>query len=54
MLKQQKKIAALYCRLSRDDEYQGDSMSIQHQKEYLSNYAKDNGYPHTEYYVDDG
>ena len=54
MLKQQNKIAALYCRLSRDDEYQGDSMSIQHQKEYLSNYAKDNGYPHTEYYVDDG
>ncbi len=54
MLKQQNKIAALYCRLSRDDEYQGDSMSIQHQKEYLLNYAKDNGYPHTEYYVDDG
>ena len=42
-LKQQDKITALYCRLSRDDEYNGDSMSIQNQKELLLKYANDNG-----------
>lgn len=31
------KITALYCRLSRDDELQGDSNSITHQKEILKN-----------------
>ena len=36
------KITALYCRLSRDDELQGDSNSIIHQKEILKKYAKDN------------
>ena len=30
-LKQQENITAIYCRLSKDDEYQGDSMSIQNQ-----------------------
>ena len=28
------KIDALYCRLSRDDELQGDSNSIKNQKQY--------------------
>ena len=37
------KITALYCRLSRDDELQGDSNSIIHQKEILKKYADDNG-----------
>ena len=36
------KITALYCRLSRDDELQGDSNSIIHQKEILKKYADDN------------
>ena len=54
MLKQQNKIAALYCRLSRDDEYSGESMSIQHQKDYLLRYAAENGYHNTAFYVDDG
>lgn len=33
-------ITALYERLSRDDELQGESNSISNQKEFLSNYAK--------------
>ena len=37
------KITALYCRLSRDDELQGDSNSIVNQKAILSKYAKENG-----------
>ena len=53
-LKQQDKITALYCRLSRDDEYNGDSMSIQNQKELLLKFANDNGYFNTEFFVDDG
>lgn len=53
-LKQQNKITALYCRLSRDDEYSGDSMSIQTQKTMLAQYAKDNGFENIQYFVDDG
>ena len=33
------KITALYCRLSRDDELEGDSNSIKNQKAILSKYA---------------
>lgn len=50
----QDKITALYCRLSRDDELQGDSNSIIHQKEILRKYAQDNGFRNTEFFVDDG
>ena len=52
--KQQMKITALYCRLSRDDEYSGDSASIQTQKAMLSQYAQERGFPNCEYFVDDG
>ena len=38
------KITALYCRLSRDDELQGDSNSIINQKAILQKYADDNGF----------
>ncbi len=48
------RITALYCRLSCDDEKQGDSNSIIHQKEILSKYAKDNGFPNAQFFVDDG
>ena len=48
------KITALYCRLSRDDDQQGDSNSIQNQKNILSKYAKENGFMNTKFYVDDG
>jgi len=48
------KITALYCRLSRDDESQGDSNSIKNQKTILQKYADDNGFTNTEFFVDDG
>ncbi len=55
MNRQSEKITALYCRLSRDDELQGDSNSIVNQKAILSKYAKDNGLDvNIQYFVDDG
>lgn len=48
------KVTALYCRLSRDDELQGDSNSIKNQKAILKKYAEDNGFRNIEYFVDDG
>lgn len=48
------KITALYCRLSRDDELQGDSNSIINQKAMLQKYADDNGFENTQVFVDDG
>lgn len=48
------KITALYCRLSRDDELQGDSNSILNQKAILQKFADDNGFLNTSYFVDDG
>ncbi len=48
------KITALYCRISRDDELQGDSNSIKKQKSILQKYADDNGFSNTEFFVDDG
>ena len=48
------KITALYCRLSRDDELQGDSNSIVNQKAILSKYAKENGFKNTLFFVVDG
>lgn len=48
------KITALYCRLSRDDELQGDSNSIKNQKSILKKYADDNGFTNTEFFVYDG
>src|SRR5574344_219895 len=48
------KITALYCRLSRDDELQGDSNSIKNQKAILQKYAEDNGFKNLHFFVDDG
>ena len=48
------KITAIYCRLSRYDELNGDSNSIVHQKEILSAYAEKHGLGNTRFYVDDG
>lgn len=53
-MKNNDKITALYCRLSRDDESQGDSNSIKNQKTILQKYADDNGFANTEFFVDDG
>ena len=36
IMKQSDKITALYCRLSRDDDQQGDSNSIVNQKAFLA------------------
>lgn len=48
------KITALYCRLSNDDDLQGESNSITNQKNILKKYADDNGLGNTQFYVDDG
>lgn len=53
-MKQSDKITALYCRLSRDDESQGDSNSIVNQKAHLSRYAKEHSFRNPEFFVDDG
>ena len=45
---------AFYCRLSRDDDNEGDSNSIQHQKQILERYARDHSITQYRYYVDDG
>lgn len=52
--RQSEKITALYCRLSRDDELQGESNSITNQKSIVEKYAKDNGFQNTKFFVDDG
>ncbi|UJD01360.1 recombinase family protein [Streptococcus oralis] len=49
-----KKITALYERLSRDDEMVGDSTSIINQKKMLEDYANKNGYTNILYFTDDG
>ena len=45
------KITALYCRLSQDDGRDGESNSISNQKAILSQYAKEHGYLHPEFFV---
>jgi len=47
-------ITALYERLSRDDELQGDSNSIITQKKILEDYAKKNGFRNIIHFTDDG
>ena len=47
-------VTALYCRLSRDDELQGDSNSIINQKKILQKYALEHGYTNFRFYIDDG
>lgn len=45
---------ALYCRLSCDDDLEGDSNSIRNQKMLLQKYAEENRLRNTRFYVDDG
>ena len=54
MTRQPEKDTAIYARLSRDDELQGDSNSIIHQKELLSKYAQDHSFRNVRFFVDDG
>ena len=48
------KKTALYCRLSQDDGLEGDSNSIQNQKNILQRFAEDHHFPNPCFYVDDG
>ena len=48
------RITALYARLSRDDEKEGISGSIQNQKAILEKYASDNCLPNPKFFFDDG
>ena len=45
---------ALYCRLSKDDDLQGESNSITNQKEILTQYTKENNLNIYDVYIDDG
>lgn len=53
---EQKKVryAALYERLSRDDELKGESNSITNQKAYLEDYIKSQGITNYRHFTDDG
>ena len=46
--------AALYCWLSRDDNMDAESNSIQNQKKLLQKVAREKGYTDTLFFVDDG
>ena len=46
--------AALYCRLSSDDAYLGESGSIKTQRALLTQYCKENNIPVYDVYTDDG
>lgn len=48
------KITALYLRLSRDDDMEGESNSIQNQKALLVNFAKQNKLKNIKTFIDDG
>jgi len=50
----EEKITALYLRLSRDDDQQGESNSISNQRAMLSEYAKKNGFRNVKVFIDDG
>ena len=46
--------AACYCRLSRDDEQDGTSVSIETQVKVLEDYCKSNNIGVVDFYCDDG
>ena len=50
----QQKITIPYCRLSNEDSQDGESNSIQNQRELLTRYAQDHGYTNLKVLVDDG
>ena len=49
-----RKITALYCRLSQEDMRDGESLSIENQRIILQKYADDHGFLNCKFYVDDG
>ena len=44
----------IYCRLSNDDERDGESASIENQKLLLQQYVRDRGWNEIDIYIDDG
>lgn len=50
----EQRITALYARLSRDDEKEGISGSIQNQRAILEKFASDNRLPNPRFFYDDG
>lgn len=53
-MKQKNYIAGLYFRLSQEDERQGESLSIENQRNILRKYAKEHGFEIHDEYIDDG
>ena len=51
---EREKITALYCRISREDELNCVSSSIETQKTFLKRYAKQHRMLNTKFYIDDG
>ena len=51
-MEKDKKVTALYCRLSKDDGSNSESLSIRTQKAMLMEYATRNGFGNCQYYVD--
>ena len=48
------KITACYDRLSQEDEQEGDSISIQNQRDFLRTYCEDHRFPNVRFFSDDG
>ena len=46
--------AGIYCRLSKDDDLQGESASISNQRELLTSVCKAEGWDAVDVYQDDG
>jgi len=46
--------AAIYCRLSKDDDLKGESASIANQRDMLEKYCKNQGWKVAAVYQDDG
>lgn len=53
-MKPKKYVAGLYFRLSQEDERQGESASIEHQRTILRKYAEEHGFEIHDEYIDDG
>ena len=53
-MRRNERITALYERLSRDDDQQGESSSISNQKSYLEDTATGNGHTNLRHFTDDG
>ena len=53
-MKQKNYIVGLYLRLSKDDERQGESLSIDHQRTILRKHAEEHGFTVYDEYIDDG